>query len=521
MTHSPPPTPARPAADFRDSPHHSEFQDDFLSLGLAAFEDISPEDSRTEQEMQQNHHSNPYGRSFSMNDLQSLQHNPQPVWGRQASMKPALQSVPEWGPALTASPITPITSQTFGSQRMQPSHPSIGSRGMQPSHPSMGNLSAKMDSQLQIMPMKAEDTLSHVGMAAAVDSSQAGSEDSHGTCAGLQANSMQRGHGVTQAPMMQKQLSSGPCKPNLPPQQAPFFRAIKPDPGGPGPMSAAGPVMSSAPTRQYPAYEPPRFQPHQQGGPQGGPPLRPPQPAAVAFLRKQAKSPSGNPLRKSQSALELCSWRNTTGDLSFWDPSGNLAEQLHGMQGARGGRLNPEERLNKILHYRQKRQERNFNRTIKYQCRKSLADTRPRVRGRFARNDDVGIVLPHDTKKAQRERVARAELKSRDIRMQGQGQEGGAGAATLTVAAAAYASPGISLQGSTNPTFPMPLPTQAGQEVFSPHHPFSTLSPNLEPPCLLLNAEHASQHPEQFQHSYGSNMFGPYTSAASVMFPHM
>ena len=33
-------------------------------------------------------------------------------------------------------------------------------------------------------------------------------------------------------------------------------------------------------------------------------------------------------------------------------------------------------------------------------CRKTLADSRPRVRGRFARNDDAAAVMPHETKKA-------------------------------------------------------------------------------------------------------------------------
>eukprot|EP00798_Chlamydomonas_sp_ICE-L_P026987 gene26987-9002_t len=103
----------------------------------------------------------------------------------------------------------------------------------------------------------------------------------------------------------------------------------------------------------------------QQQGQQGRPPMHP----AVSMMRQQ---PSGMPIRKSQSALELVSWRNTTGDLNFWDPSGNLAEQLHSMQGRKAGRLTPEERLQKILRYRQKRQERNFNRTIKYQCRPDL-----------------------------------------------------------------------------------------------------------------------------------------------------
>jgi hypothetical protein len=61
--------------------------------------------------------------------------------------------------------------------------------------------------------------------------------------------------------------------------------------------------------------------------------------------------------------------------------------------------------------YRQKRHERNFNKRIKYMCRKTLADSRPRVRGRFARNDDTAAVMPHETKKALAEK-ARKEKKA-------------------------------------------------------------------------------------------------------------
>ncbi|PWA71742.1 CCT domain-containing protein [Artemisia annua] len=52
------------------------------------------------------------------------------------------------------------------------------------------------------------------------------------------------------------------------------------------------------------------------------------------------------------------------------------------------GRYGPEERKERILRYKAKRTQRNFNKTIKYACRKTLADNRPRVRGRFARNDE-------------------------------------------------------------------------------------------------------------------------------------
>ncbi|KAL3503736.1 hypothetical protein ACH5RR_038185 [Cinchona calisaya] len=48
----------------------------------------------------------------------------------------------------------------------------------------------------------------------------------------------------------------------------------------------------------------------------------------------------------------------------------------------------PEERKDRILRYLKKRSQRNFNKTIKYACRKTLADKRVRVRGRFAKNND-------------------------------------------------------------------------------------------------------------------------------------
>ncbi|KAK3227788.1 hypothetical protein Dsin_007650 [Dipteronia sinensis] len=56
------------------------------------------------------------------------------------------------------------------------------------------------------------------------------------------------------------------------------------------------------------------------------------------------------------------------------------------------GRYSAEERKEKILKYRAKRNQRNFNKTIKYACRKTLADNRPRIRGRFARNDESGEI---------------------------------------------------------------------------------------------------------------------------------
>ncbi|NP_001150114.1 uncharacterized protein LOC100283743 [Zea mays] len=56
----------------------------------------------------------------------------------------------------------------------------------------------------------------------------------------------------------------------------------------------------------------------------------------------------------------------------------------------KSARITVEERREKIIRYIKKRNKRNFRKKIKYACRKTLADSRPRVRGRFAKNDDYG-----------------------------------------------------------------------------------------------------------------------------------
>ncbi|MBA0559431.1 hypothetical protein Golob_016395, partial [Gossypium lobatum] len=78
------------------------------------------------------------------------------------------------------------------------------------------------------------------------------------------------------------------------------------------------------------------------------------------------------------------SFRNFQGpDNSFFENS--LMEK----PGFKIGRYNPEERQERISKYRAKRNQRNFNKRIKYACRKTIADNRPRIRGRFARNDET------------------------------------------------------------------------------------------------------------------------------------
>lgn len=50
-----------------------------------------------------------------------------------------------------------------------------------------------------------------------------------------------------------------------------------------------------------------------------------------------------------------------------------------------GGRVDREARL---MRYREKRKNRRFEKTIRYASRKAYAETRPRIKGRFAKRGE-------------------------------------------------------------------------------------------------------------------------------------
>ncbi|XP_064986741.1 uncharacterized protein LOC135580841 [Musa acuminata AAA Group] len=79
----------------------------------------------------------------------------------------------------------------------------------------------------------------------------------------------------------------------------------------------------------------------------------------------------------------------STGDLQGVDGVHENHSHEGGVAG-RVGRYSAEERKERIERYKSKRNQRNFHKKITYACRKTLADSRPRVRGRFARNGETG-----------------------------------------------------------------------------------------------------------------------------------
>ncbi|EEF29491.1 zinc finger protein CONSTANS-LIKE 2 [Ricinus communis] len=53
--------------------------------------------------------------------------------------------------------------------------------------------------------------------------------------------------------------------------------------------------------------------------------------------------------------------------------------------------LSPRDREARVLRYREKKKTRKFEKTIRYASRKAYAETRPRIKGRFAKRTDVEV----------------------------------------------------------------------------------------------------------------------------------
>lgn len=78
--------------------------------------------------------------------------------------------------------------------------------------------------------------------------------------------------------------------------------------------------------------------------------------------------------------------------------TGDLTSSMRMDGKIRIGKLTIEERRQRIQRYREKRNSRKFEKKVQYNCRKTLADSRPRVRGRFAKNDDTDAKMPEREK---------------------------------------------------------------------------------------------------------------------------
>ncbi|XP_028775853.1 zinc finger protein CONSTANS-LIKE 5-like [Neltuma alba] len=109
----------------------------------------------------------------------------------------------------------------------------------------------------------------------------------------------------------------------------------------------------------------------------------------VSTLLAEFLDSDDGPVRRVYSTGDLqkvngMQQRNHGAEIALSSESSMIIEGM-----SRACRYSPEEKKVRIERYRSKRNLRNFNKKIKYACRKTLADSRPRIRGRFARNEET------------------------------------------------------------------------------------------------------------------------------------
>lgn len=75
-------------------------------------------------------------------------------------------------------------------------------------------------------------------------------------------------------------------------------------------------------------------------------------------------------------------------------PDGNAMSAV--IDSAHAVPMSSAEREARVLRYREKRKNRKFEKTIRYASRKAYAETRPRIKGRFAKRTDVDIEFEAD-----------------------------------------------------------------------------------------------------------------------------
>lgn len=105
-------------------------------------------------------------------------------------------------------------------------------------------------------------------------------------------------------------------------------------------------------------------------------------------LKVSARALTPEELLEEQAAAGKVSLSGSSADpflgvLSITAPS---SEQLLGGENAKKiGSYSPAARKLRILKFHEKRKNRTWKKSIKYDCRKKLADDRPRIKGRFVR----------------------------------------------------------------------------------------------------------------------------------------
>ncbi|XP_038878215.1 zinc finger protein CONSTANS-LIKE 2-like [Benincasa hispida] len=93
----------------------------------------------------------------------------------------------------------------------------------------------------------------------------------------------------------------------------------------------------------------------------------------------------------TMSDISISNMRPPKGTIDLF--SGTTAAEAAAAIQMPATQLSPMDREARVLRYREKKKTRKFEKTIRYASRKAYAETRPRIKGRFAKRTDVEVQL--------------------------------------------------------------------------------------------------------------------------------
>ena len=95
------------------------------------------------------------------------------------------------------------------------------------------------------------------------------------------------------------------------------------------------------------------------------------------------------PFKKPETAQELLGGLSLPAEVEEYINNSKIFNQIRAQQARKIGTLTLEERRIKLEKYFEKRKKRTFNKRVNYDCRKQVADSRLRIKGRFVTKEQA------------------------------------------------------------------------------------------------------------------------------------
>jgi len=131
-----------------------------------------------------------------------------------------------------------------------------------------------------------------------------------------------------------------------------------------------------------------------------------------ASMKPKTFVPDFMRMKGSGNVEDLLKGLNVPEDVQDYLKNSNVMGQMSWMETKKIGTLTLSERRAKIEKYLEKRKKRTWSRRINYDCRKRVADSRLRIKGRFVTRDQAFVLLTEANIPFDPETITNDDIKS-------------------------------------------------------------------------------------------------------------